>query len=139
MNCSGCRWQGTPAICKQCRPEKPDVPLTKTVDARRLPEKRMTKAEEQYGRILQAEFPHCSVLYEALRLKLRSGHAYTPDWIVMFKSGQILCVEVKVRGKKGFRQFSYGRAKLAFDEARVQWPCFTFRWAEKHQGEWREG
>ena len=93
------------------------------------------KSELEYGQILQAEFPGAQIMYEGLTLRMQNGHKYTPDWIVIDPFG-ILCVEVKVRGKDGFRHGSYQRARLAFDQAKLDWPVFAFRWAEKSKGEW---
>lgn len=95
----------------------------------------ITKAEITYGVMLQSEFPGYPVLYEALKLKLRNGHTYTPDWVVHLPD-RILCVEVKVRGENGFRQASYGRSIMAYHQAIIDWPMLQFRWAEKYKGEW---
>lgn len=107
--------------------------------------RRMTRGEQEYGMILQAEFPKSPVIFEGISLKLRNGHRYTPDFIVFDTflcpecgNGMPLLVEVKIRGKDGFRQPSYQRAKLAFDQAKLDFPCFSYRWAEKHKGQWRE-
>jgi len=94
------------------------------------------KTESEYAKMLALEFPGCAVRFEALGLKLDNGHVYTPDWVVKQLTGQILCVEVKARGKNGFRHPSYQRAKLAYDQARLDFSMFQFRWAEKQAGVW---
>ena len=93
------------------------------------------KTELEYKRILQFEFPKYQIIFQGLRIMLNNGHRYTPDWIVQIENG-ILCVEVKARGKNGFRQPSYQAAKLFFDQCRLDWHMFSYRWAEKHMGVW---
>ncbi len=94
------------------------------------------KTESEYARLLALEFPGASITFEGLTFKLRNSHRYTPDWIVNSGDGQVVCVEVKARGKNGFRFASYGRARLAFDQAKLDWPNYQWRWAEKHNGIW---
>ena len=85
------------------------------------------KAEAEYR---DKHLPYDSI-YEGLRIKLPGGHWYTPDWATVGADGLTTCVEVKVRGKNGFRQPSYQRARLAFDQARELWPEWRFVWAER--------
>ena len=97
---------------------------------------RPNKTEGAYGRLLRLEFPDCEVRYEALTLVLDldgERFKYRPDWTVFLPGGGILCVEVK---NSGFKHASYGRSKLAFAAARVQWPMFSFRWAALSGGAW---
>lgn len=96
------------------------------------------KTEAEYGRMLAMEFPMLTgkdIVFEGLTLRMSNGHAYTPDWVLKMPGGWILCVEVKARGANGYRQPSYQRAKLAFDQCKVEYP-FRFRWAEKVKGIW---
>lgn len=93
------------------------------------------KTESEYGRLLQLEFPGSRVVFEALTLHMANGHRYTPDWVVMAPEG-VLCVEVKAVGKNGYKHPSYQRAKVAFDQCRVEFPWFRWRWAEKVNGVW---
>lgn len=93
------------------------------------------KTEAEYGRLLQLEFSGSRVVFEAMTLRMANGHRYTPDWVVM-GSGGILCVEVKAVGKNGYKHPSYQRAKVAFDQCRVEFPWFCWRWAEKVNGIW---
>lgn len=95
------------------------------------------KGELEYSRRLELEFPGAMILFEGLHLMMSNGHRYTPDWFV-YDGKTILCVEVKARGANGFRMPSYQRAKLAFDQCRVEYPFIQFRWAEKHKGQWSE-
>ena len=91
--------------------------------------------ETEYGRHLQLEFPGCEGVFEGLTIHFLNGHKYRPDWIVK-GDGWILCVEVKHRGKDGYRLPSYQRAKLAYDQAKVEWSGFRWRWAEKTSTGW---
>jgi predicted nuclease of restriction endonuclease-like RecB superfamily len=93
----------------------------------------MTKTEEEFLIRLAMEYGADNVRYEALTFKLGNGHRYTPDFIV--RHGDRLCI-YEVKGS--YRLHSHSRARLAFDQARVEWPCFTWVWAEKQKdGSWR--
>jgi hypothetical protein len=71
--------------------------------------------------------------YELLTFHLANGHAYTPDFVVWAGNNVIECHEVK----GSYRLPSHGRARLAFDQAAVEWPCFRWVWAELTKaGEW---
>ena len=67
--------------------------------------------------------------YEALTFRLANGHRYTPDWVIV-NDGWIECHEVK--GSHRFH--SHQRARLAFDQARVEWPGIVFVWATLQKG-----
>jgi hypothetical protein len=74
-----------------------------------------------------------SVAYEALVFRLANGHSYTPDWVCWDCDGRLQCVEVK----GSYRLGSYQRARLAFDQARIEWPRIIWVWAErKKDGSW---
>lgn len=92
------------------------------------------KTETEYGNRIRYEFG-IEPKFEALTFRFDNGHSYTPDWVVQ-TGKEIICYEVKARGKNGFRLPSYQRAKLAFDQAKVEYPQFVWIWAEKYQGEW---
>jgi hypothetical protein len=98
---------------------------------------KQTKAEIEYGRMLAFEFPEAEIIPWGVTLRMMNGHKYTPDYLVN-GTGWMLLVEVKQRGKNGFRQHSYQRAKVAFDQCRVEFPNFTWRWSEKQNGTWNE-
>ena len=71
--------------------------------------------------------------YEALTLRMANGHRYTPDWVVV-RGGRIECHEVK----GSYRLHSHQRARLAFDQARVEYSFFVFVWAEQiNKHEWK--
>jgi len=96
---------------------------------------KQTKCEIEYGRMLAMEFPGAVVIPWGVTLRMQNGHKYTPDFAVLLPK-VILLVEVKQRGRNGFRQPSYQRAKLAYDQCRAEFYQFQFRWAEKHCGIW---
>jgi hypothetical protein len=92
-----------------------------------------TKTEADYRRqVLDTNHAVSGVAYEALTVHLANGHRYTPDW-VFWSGGRLHCVEVK----GSYRLGSYQRARLAFDQARVEWPMFTWIWAEKTANGWK--
>jgi hypothetical protein len=95
------------------------------------------KTELEASRMLACEFPGCEIVFEGLSFSMLNGHRYKPDWIVKMPGGWMLCVEVKARGKNGFRQTSYGRAKLAYDQCQKEWRIFRWRWMEKDSGVWK--
>lgn len=97
------------------------------------------KTEAEYGRMLALEYPGARVRYEGLTLHLDNSHAYTPDLCVTLLTGEMLMVEVKARGKNGYRQPSYQRAKVMFDQSRIEFPFWQWRWAEKQEGKWSIG
>lgn len=75
-----------------------------------------------------------SARYEALSFRLANGHRYTPDFVCEDAHGKLICVEVK----GSYRLGSYQRARLAFDQARLEWPAIRWIWAERQKdGSWR--
>ncbi len=81
--------------------------------------------------------------YEALTFRMANGHRYTPDWVVFTDKGKIECHEVK----GGYALWSEQRARLAFDQAKVEFPWIIWVWAKKvsrlrkkttsgHGGQW---
>jgi len=76
-----------------------------------------------------------AVYYEGLTLRMANGHRYTPDWVVVTAGGRIECHEVK----GAYALHSQQRARLAFDQARVEFPWIVWVWAAKTEREWTEG
>ena len=78
-----------------------------------------------------------SAMYEGVTLHLKNGHRYTPDWVIFNDGGLgygLECVEVK----GAYKFHSEGRAKLAFDQAKVDFPHIRFRWAVlQKNGTWK--
>ncbi len=70
--------------------------------------------------------------YEALTFRLANGHRYTPDWVVV-RNGRIECHEVK----GSYRMHSHQRARLAFDQVRIEFREFVFVWAVSAGHEWK--
>lgn len=97
--------------------------------------KQPNKTEAEYGKLLGLEFPGALIVFEGFSFRMSNGHRYTPDWVVC-KEDLLLCVEVKARGKNGFRHPSYQRARLAFDQCKHDYPAIQWRWAEKFRGTW---
>ena len=74
-----------------------------------------------------------SVAFEGLTFRLANGHRYTPDWVYV-EGGRLVCVEVK----GAYRFGSHQRARLAFDQAAVEWPGVRWIWAVRcEDGNWR--
>lgn len=67
-------------------------------------------------------------VYEGFTFKMLNTHKYTPDWVVFDDNGGVLEAH-EVKG--GYAMFSQGRAKLAFDQCRVEFPNVKFYWAKK--------
>ena len=70
--------------------------------------------------------------FQGVTFRMANGHRYTPDWVTM-DGDRMTCIEVK----GSYRLGSYQRARLAFDQARIEWPGVTWIWAElSESGEW---
>lgn len=96
---------------------------------------KMSATEKRYRARLLAI--HASdgakVEFQPLRLKMKNGHAYRPDFVVTYPDGSKELHECK----GSFRLPSHGRSLLAFDQCRVEFPAFKFVLAkEKKKGEW---
>jgi hypothetical protein len=63
--------------------------------------------------------------YEALTFRMANGHRYTPDWVVFVDGKPVACHECK----GGYALHSQQRARLAFDQARVEFPGLCWVWA----------
>jgi len=73
-----------------------------------------------------------AVRYEGMTFRMENGHRYTPDWVVVTDASRIECHEVK--GRRALH--SQQRARLAFDQARVEFPWFTWIWAVRGKNGW---
>jgi len=104
-------------------PRLPVVAAAKEIRAAKA--KQPTKTEQDYARTYLAGV---GARYEALTFKLANGHRYTPDW-TWWGNDRLYAVEVK----GSYRLGSYQRARLAFDQARIEFPHITWIWAEKKQ------
>lgn len=107
-------------------------PLTENFKAGTNPyykKPKMTKTEMEYARIYLAGIPH---KFEGITLKMANSHRYTPDFYVSPGGNVVELHEVK----GGHRLHSYARSRLAFDQARIEFPEFVFIWATKNKNGW---
>ncbi len=65
------------------------------------------------------------VRYEAISLRVTGTHRYTPDWTWYDAVGRLHADEVK----GPFPLPSQRSARLAYDQARIDYPEISFRWA----------
>jgi hypothetical protein len=74
--------------------------------------------------------------FEGCRLKMANGHAYTGDWAVY--DGEEVKEIHECKGAYAF--FSQARAKLAFDQCRIEFPHIKFVWGRKGRKKkgWRQ-
>ncbi len=70
--------------------------------------------------------------FEALTFRMANGHRYTPDWVVFTDGRPSQCHECK----GGFAMHSQQRARLAFDQVRVEFPGLVWVWAVRIGGRW---
>ena len=89
------------------------------------------KTEAEYQRI---HLRGMDARFEALTFRMANGHRYTPDWVVFTTTGNIECHEVK----GGYALGSEQRARLAFDQARVEFPWIVWVWAKKSEGSFQK-
>jgi hypothetical protein len=71
--------------------------------------------------------------YEALTFRMVNGHRYTPDWVVFNDGRPSQCHECK----GGHALHSQQRARLAFDQVRVEFPGLMWVWAVKTKDGWK--
>lgn len=93
----------------------------------RVPNKTETEYQRRHLQGRDARF-------EALTFRMANGHRYTPDWVVFTATGKIECHEVK----GGYALGSEQRARLAFDQARVEFPWIVWVWAKKSEGSFQK-
>jgi hypothetical protein len=83
---------------------------------------------------LEMEYPGYDIRYEAITFHLEAKAAYTPDWLITSPlHDRMICVEVK---NGAYKHASYGRSKLAFAQAAIEFHQFQFIWMELKNGEW---
>jgi hypothetical protein len=87
------------------------------------------KTEAEYARY---HLRGMDARFEGITFRMANGHAYTPDWIVVKDGRPVECHECK----GGYALHSQQRARLAFDQARVEWPGLRWVWATKRDGGW---
>ena len=95
--------------------------------------RRPNKTEAAYrAEVLGRRADLAAVHYEGLTLRMANGHRYTPDWVVVTEAGRVECHEVK----GGYALPSQQRARLAFDQARVEFPWIVWVWATRTARGW---
>jgi hypothetical protein len=110
-------------------PAAKEKPATAGQRRRRKPNKTETAYRAE---VLGRRADIADVRYEGLTFRMENGHRYTPDWVVVTGIGGIECHEVKGRHALHSQQ----RARLAFDQARVEFPWFTWIWAVRVKAGW---
>lgn len=87
-----------------------------------------TEAEYQrtYLRGMDARF-------ESMTFQMSNGHKYTPDFIVFQDGKPVEAHEVK----GSYALHSQQRARLAFDQAKVEFPGIKWVWATKTKEGWK--
>ncbi len=71
--------------------------------------------------------------FEAVTFRMANGHRYTPDWVVFVDGRPSQCHECK----GGYALHSQQRARLAFDQVRVEFPGLVWVWAVKTPAGWQ--
>ena len=109
----------------------PVMPTAAGIAVLKVARKQMgpTKTEAEFAR---QHLHGKGARFEALVFRMENGHRYTPDWVYV-EGGRLVCVEVKGSRRLG----SYQRARVAFDQAAVEWPDARWIWAERREdGTW---
>lgn len=132
---SGCsQHRECPTICSAPAPDSlpVQVPERATVVTPAKPKARkMNKTERHY---LTFILSGKDARYEVLSFRMANGHRYTPDFVVFDDGGRILeCHECK----GAYSLHSQQRARLAFDQARIEFPGIQWVWAVKTKEGWR--
>ena len=109
-------------------PAKAGESLAKKPKERREP----NKTEQAAYFYLKMCYPDANIRYEAITFHLEQGAAYTPDYLVTTQEG-MTCVEIK---NAAYKHASYGRSRMAFRQAALEFPTFQFIWLELQNGEW---
>ncbi len=117
------------------RIENPEVGIQKAPEMpSEVRHRAPNKTEARYrAEMIDRRSDIAAVHYEGLTLRMANGHRYTPDWVVVTTVGRIECHEVK----GGYALQSQQRARLAFDQARVEFPWLGWVWAVKTNDGWK--
>lgn len=115
-------------------------PITTKAKQNRQP----TKTEMDAWALLEKTGRYSRIVWEGISLRLRNGHRYLPDLVCIPKKlllrgmevpQSILLVEVK---NAAYKLPSYGRSKLAYDQAKLDWPEYEYAFMVKGKdGTWR--
>jgi len=97
-----------------------------------------TKTESAAREFLLRTGLYREVRWNCMALILANGHRYTPDFVGIRQDDPTALTVFEVKGT--YRLCSLQRSRLAFDQARIEWPMFTFAWMERQKdGTWRLG
>lgn len=107
---------------------KPLTPSESTAKPRQA--RTPNKTEAAYAR---AYLAGQDARYEALTFRLACGAKYTPDFVVFVDGRPTECHECK----GGYRLPSHGRSRLAFLQAKVEFPGLKWVFAVKSKDGWR--
>ena len=115
--------------------EKADEAPSASADSPPMRGRRPNKTEATYRcEVLERRVGVAAIHYEGLTFRMANGHRYTPDWVVVMDTGGIECHEVKGRHALHSQQ----RARLAFDQARVEFPWVKWVWAARRKQGWSQ-
>ena len=94
-----------------------------------------TKTEIAAREFLLRTGRYSEVRWNSLTFTLENGHRYTPDLVAVLKDDPQALTVFEVKGS--YRLGSLQRSRLAFDQARIEWPMFRFVWMERRKdGSW---
>ena len=108
------------------RSRYPEVRMLESRARHRGPNKTEADYQRYHLRGLDARF-------EAVTFRMANGHRYTPDWVVFADGRPVACHECK----GGYALHSQQRARLAFDQVRVEFPGLVWVWAVKTPAGWQ--
>ena len=108
------------------RSQYPEVRMLESGARHRGPNKTEADYQRYHLRGLDARF-------EAVTFRMANGHRYTPDWVVFGDGRPVACHECK----GGYALHSQQRARLAFDQVRVEFPGLVWVWAVKTPAGWQ--
>ena len=99
---------------------------------------KMTKTEQRFEREVLKPMVASGELkryqFEGITFRMENGHRYLPDFEGC-DGTRMVCFEVK----GAYRLGSYQRARLAFDQCKVERPWIVWRWFELNEyGLWVE-
>ena len=120
-----------PAGCRTIVPESAPTPTpVPVVDRVTRGQREPNKTESDYR---ATQLRGMDARFEALTFRMANGHRYTPDWVVFIDGRPIACHECK----GGYALGSQQRARLAFDQVRVEFPWIRWVWAVKSKDGWK--
>ncbi len=107
-----------------------------TPEPQKSTEPKITKTEREFWRYMEAIYPNdkgFKIGFNELSFRMKNGCRYTPDFILWVDDRIVKCIEVK----GGYRLPSHGRSRLAFQQARLDFPHLTWEWWTKEKDGWK--